>query len=558
MDDSSQAQLPTEANTMGVNSAENVTPLPSADASYKVLYTEEGVFLDITRKQGEGQPLQVDAVLFDLNRRGIDGLNINLLRLILRRNDTHIRVSAQQSEKNTASDVFVLISKDEMTASLMLLPPVLSGAEKTSDEILDTVKSKYEITFGLNEQLVKDTVDNKRYYHFVDIAHGQPAQKGKDGELTIMFNSKRSYAPKILPDGSADYKNMNLFEHVSQGDVVATIIPPEDGVDGTTVKGKNIPSHRGKEKKLPKGKNVVVSEDGKSLLAEKSGRVDFVNSRIDVSDLNHIAGNVDMSVGNIVFDGDVVVDGDVITGLTIEASGSIEIRGYVEGAVLIAGKDIVLRNGMQGISQGKLEAGGNIVARFIERATINAKGSVFADYLVYCVITAGDSVILKGKFGKLLGGLIRAGREVTARTIGSPGNDQTQIELGILPDERARYTKLDTERGQIKAQLNRIQNIIRMPAPSDISPERLAMRKKLEATGQQLQEQYNTLTQEIEKLKEILSANSDARVNATKAVYSNVRIQIDSGFFITKTMIEFATFRCLEGAVNFTACEIKA
>ncbi len=558
MDESKQAQLPDEANMMsktGEFEQDLKKPEPSLNASYEVCYTDEGVYLEITREQGEGEPLRQECVLFDLCRRGIEGLNVDILQLSLRRKDIRIRLGGPQMQKPADSDVVVIVTSNGMTAGMMMLPPIQTGSEKTAEEVLERIKAECEITFGLDEQIVRNTIENKDFYKYIEIAHGKPAQKGKDGEVVFTFSAVRSYAPEILPDGSADYKSLKLFERVSEGDVVATVLPAEDGIEGMTVKGVSIPAQRGKEKKLPKGRNVKASEDGKSLIAEKSGRVDFIKGRVEVSDVYNVLDDVDMGVGNVVFDGDVVIGGSVISGLSIEATGNIEVRGYVEGATLKAGKDIVLRNGMQGMSHGKLEAGGNVVARFIERATITAQGSVFADYIVHCLIVASDSVVLKGKWGKLLGGVIRAGKEITAKTIGSPGNDQTQIELGILPEERARYTKLDAERGQIKAQLNRIQNITRMPPSNDISPDRLAMRQKLIEASAQLEEQYDTIVREMEALKEVLDTSSEARVNATKAVYPNVRIQIDSGFLTTKTMIEFATFRCVNGQIIFTACE---
>lgn len=560
MDDSKQAQLPEETNEMkkAGETDEKKEARFSMDASYEVCYTDEGVHLEITREQGDGEPLRQDFVLFDLCRRGIEGLNLDILRLSLRRKDIRIRLAGPQMQKPADSDVAVSVSSNGMTAAMMLFPPVEMGGEKTAEEVLERIKTECEIIFGIDEQLVRDTITNKVYNKYIEFAHGKPAERGKDGEIVFAFSAKRSYAPEILPDGSADYKSLKLFERVAEGDVLATALPPEDGVEGMTVKGVAIPAQRGKEKKLPKGKNVKEAEDGKSLIAEKSGRVDFIKGRVEVSDVYHVVGDVDMGVGNVVFDGDVTIDGSVIAGLTIEATGSIEVRGYVEGATLIAGKDIVLRNGMQGMSHGKLEAGGNVVARFIERTSINARGSVYADYIVQCLITAGDSVVLKGKWGKLLGGVIRAGKEVTANTIGASGSDQTQIELGILPDERARFTKLDAERGQIKAQLNRIQNITRMPAPNDISADRLAMRKKLIETGEQLEEQYDSIVLQLEELKEALSSNSEARVNAIKAIYSNVRIQIDSGFLTTKSTVEFATFRCINGQIVFSSCEVRA
>ena len=560
MDESIQAQLPDEANkilTAEKPDQAKLVPRSSPDASYEVCYADEGVFLEITRERENGEPLRQELVLFDLCRRGIEGLNVDILRFSLRRKDIRVRLAGPQKQKQADSDVAVTVSSNGMTAGMMLFPPVDAGGEKTAEEVLERIRTECEITFGLNEQLVRDIVENKVYNKYIEIAHGKPAERGKDGEIVFAFSAKRSYAPEILPDGSADYKSLKLFERVSEGEVVATALPPEDGIDGMTDKGEIIPAQRGKEKKLPKGKNVKESEDGKSLIAEKSGRVDFIKDRVEVSNVYHVTGDVDMGVGNIVFDGDVMIDGSIIAGLSVQATGSIEVRGSVEGATLVAGKDIVLRNGMQGMNQGKLEADGNVVARFIERASITAHGSVFADYIAHCLIVANGSVVLKGKWGRLLGGLIRAGKEVTANTIGSPGNDQTQIELGTLPDERARYTKLDAERGQIKAQLNRIQNITRMSSSSDTASDRLAMRQKLIETGQQLEEQYENIVLQMEALKEALSSKSEARVNAIKAIYPNVKIQIDSGILTTKSMIDYATFRCVNGQIVFTSCEVR-
>jgi uncharacterized protein (DUF342 family) len=96
-----------------------------------------------------------------------------------------------------------------------------------------------------------------------------------------------------------------------------------------------------------------------------------------------------------------------------------------------------------------------------------------------------------------------------------------------------------------------------MPPPSDISADRLAMRNKLIEAAEQLEEQYDNIVRDMEALKETLDTNSEARVNATKAVYPNVRIQIDSGFLSTKSLVEFATFRCVNGQIVFTACEVS-
>lgn len=531
----------------------------SRDASYKISYLDEGVFIEVAKEQGDGAPLWQPAILYDIDRRNLTEVNQDTLKLSLRRTGTGIKVAEPQQAKPVDADVFVEISGDEMSATMMLLAPALSGRHRTADEILETIKNQWKVVSGINEELVRAAVQNKSYYRSIVFAQGQPAVKGKDGEIVFLFNTEqKSIAPKILEDGSADYKSLHLFESVTEGTQVAVLVPPEDGADGRTVTGKVLPAQKGAERKLPKGRNVDISPDGRALVAAKSGRVDFINGRIEISNILKINGNVDMGVGNVEFEGDIMVQGNVISGLTLQAAGTIEVRGYVEAATLIAGKDIVLRNGMQGMSQGKLEAGGNIVARFIERATVSAKGDIVADYMVQCMVMAGGSVTMRGKWGKVLGGVIRAGKDVTARIIGSPSNDRTQFELGVLPDERARYTKLDAEKGQIKAQLNRVNNILGVMPAGDLPPDKQAMRDKLVNASQQLEEQYSALLLEIEELRLVLSTNSGARINVLKTIYPNVRIQIDSGVLVTNSSIEFATFRCQNGEIIFNACEVKS
>ena len=536
---------------------ETVPVAVSSDASYTINFNEDGVFFEMQNEQGEGALLHLQAVLYDIERRGLKNVNFEILKLGIKRGLPIVKIAEPQEQMPADSDVFVDLSADEMKASLMLLPPVLDGQTKTADEILTLIKEKWNISFGINEELVRAAVQSLAYNKLIFFAQGQAPIKGKDGELIFLFNTKPSFAPKILKDGSADYKNLSVFESVAKDAVVVTSVPPEEGTDGFTVSGNVLPAQKGIERKLPKGRNVNISEDGRSLVAAKGGRVDYINGRVEISDVYQIKGDVDMGVGNVTFEGDVVVNGNVISGLTVQASGLIEVRGYVEAATLIAGKDIILRNGMQGMSQGRLESGGNIVARFIERSTIEAKGDIIADYIVQCMVTVGGSVIMKGKWGKVLGGVIRAGKEITARIIGSPSSDRTQIELGVMPEERAKLTKLDGERGQVKAQLNRINNILGVMPSGTLPPEKQAMRDKLADAKAQLDTQYNDMTLQLEELKQLLSANSGARVNVLKTIYPNVRIQIDSGVFNTKTAIEFATFRWKEGEVCFTACEIK-
>ena len=93
------------------------------------------------------------------------------------------------------------------------------------------------------------------------------------------------------------------------------------------------------------------------------GHVSLVEGKVFVSDVYEVE-NVDLSTGNIDFEGSVQVKGNVSSNFVIRAGGNVIISGVVEGAYIEAGGNIIIARGMNGMTKGILKAGGNIVAKF--------------------------------------------------------------------------------------------------------------------------------------------------------------------------------------------------
>lgn len=527
----------------------------SKDSSYSISYTEEGVFLQVFEGQGDALPLDTAVLSYDLNRRNIKGIDIANVLLRIRKHEESIKLGEPQDEKPIDTGIYVSVSKDAMSASLTLLPPSPSGKDLSAGELIQKIKNDWKINFGLNETAVSSLIERKVYLKPAPVAAGKEPVKGADGYLSFLFKTEHTYSPVILSDGNADYKNLDLFESIHADAEIVKKIPPEKGIDGYNVRGEVIQAKPGAEAKLPSGKNIRVSDNGQSLIAAKSGRIDYINGRIEISDVYKISGDVDLTIGNINFEGDVFVYGNVISGFTLNASGSIEVTGFVEGSILKAGKDIILKNGIQGMDKAKLCAGGNIVAKFMENCEASAKGNIISDYIVRCSVLAGGSVITKGKWGKIIAGVIRAGKEVTANIIGSPSYDVTVIEIGAAPDLRAKFYDCETRRQAMKSQLQKIDSIVRVVNPND-SPDRQEMLKKLTDTRDHLNQQYEELLREIESYNAVLTELSGGRVNVTKYAYPNVKLTIDSAVMTLKSQFEYVTFKNRDGEIVFPACEV--
>ena len=128
-----------------------------------------------------------------------------------------------------------------------------------------------------------------------------------------------------------------------------------------------------------------------------------------------------------------------MSGFVVEAGGSVEVMGVVEGAIIKAGGDIILRRGMQGMGKGILISGGDIISRFIENSTVEARNDIKAEAIMHSNVKCGNKLELSGRKGLLVGGSCKVGKEIVAKVIGSHLATITDIEVGLDPTIRERY-----------------------------------------------------------------------------------------------------------------------
>ena len=151
------------------------------------------------------------------------------------------------------------------------------------------------------------------------------------------------------------------------------------------------------EVKIGVGNNVVLSETEDEIYSKCDGQAAFRSGKVTVDNVYIVQGDVDVTTGNVAFNGDIVVNGNVRTGFTVRAKGNIEINGVVEAAKIEAGKNVLIRDGVQGNKRAYIIAGGDVTAKFIESATVFAEGFIEANSILYSDITSEKSVTVKGK-----------------------------------------------------------------------------------------------------------------------------------------------------------------
>ena len=483
----------------------------------------------------------------------------DLMNWAIERTSIEIGKTEKKEDKLNESDIRnakieIEISDNKMTAALFVVPPK-GGKMVTFEKIMEELSAK-GIKYGIDENKIREIVNNNIFNTSIVIASGTPPVDGEDGKIQFYFDTNRNLKPKLLEDGTVDYHNLGLVINVQKGQLLAEIIPPTNGTPGMTVTGKTVKAKDGKRPIIHAGKNVIVSEDGSKLLADIDGQPVFYNNKLSVLPVLEIKGDVGPATGNIDFLGSVIVLGNVKSGFTIKASQDLEVYGIVEAAQIEVGGNIVIKRGVQGQGKGFLEAGQDFTARYIENATVIAGNNiVIFEAAMHSHLIAGRDIRLEGKKGLIVGGTAKAGEKLIAKTIGSPMSTYTEIEVGINPTLKINYQNICSKLADIEKDLLKIDQALnvlqRLKEKNLLTQEKQVLFDKLVLTREALKNQQLELKEEKERLDSVMSHSGRAKISASNICYSGVSLVIGNASLKVRDKVNHVTFYNYEGQIRF-------
>lgn len=362
------------------------------------------------------------------------------------------------------------------------------------------------------------------------LAHGIPMAPGEDGKIELVVdNSLESEESGDEKYSSVDFRLVQEFRNVIPGQLVAVVHPPGGGIPGKTVGGLVIPAVPGVPLDLKLGLNTRLGEDGVSIFAEAEGRVYCNAPEISVEDVYVVKGDVNFKIGNIIYNGFVDVSGDVLDGFSVKATKGIKVGGNI-GACEIESDGNVSFCGMNGQGKGIVRSGGNVVAKFINEANIEAVGDLYAESEVRnCYIrTLGTIRVDKGP---LAGGEFVALAGLEASTVGSVTSLRTSVIVGVHYRDQEELNRLFNE---MKGLLSAFSANKAMADPKQFAKERAAIAARLEEVRSRKHEHCNAKVNVKKMLYEgvciTLGAPSQEIKEARKGPVSIIENTIDGGF----------------------------
>lgn len=438
---------------------------------------------------------------------------------------------ARRKETVRFNDFMLLINESGMEAFILVSK---IGERIDRVHLLDALREE-NVTTGIDYAAIDKLSDIGAESETVVVARGIEAKPGRDGWYEFMFETDIKSKPKLLDNGSVDYKNIKYFALVKKEQVVARYHAATKGTDGKRITGEIIYAPKGREIAPIRGYGFKVLPDKKTYVAGIDGKVELKDGRLEISNVLFLE-DVNGSVGNIEFNGSINISGNVSDGVTIKAARDIVVEGFTEAANIEAGGDIVLKEGNNPGGKGYIKAGNDVLGKFFENARVSAGGNVQANYCLNSEVYAEKQLEIWGRIGVLAGGSIYAGEGVSSYYIGNQAGIATSVKVGREQSYYEQIYALDVRKKTIERELVLLKNAyaeirrkykpeVRNINPLFIKTESAIYTKKLEL--KEVQDEADLLKEEENKIKQ-------AKIVVQGTIYHGVRVNINGAMWNAK------------------------
>ncbi len=350
-------------------------------------------------------------------------------------------------------------SKDKIFAYYYVYPTKFKTYPSFREvhDILHVEKILYLVPKERYEKQIADLNNEKPQLARIIVAEGKAPVNGYDEYFEPLLSVDKKVG-KILSDGRIDYKEQDSIIQVQKNQEILKRIDGVKPQDGYDVFGENVEAAWESKEGLKRGENIVQSGfDDSIFISGIDGCLNISNNKVSVMPIAVIKGDVDLDSGNISFNGTVRITGSVKSGFKVQADSDIIVEGDVDNAQLIAGGDIIVKMGVVGRDGTRLNAKGNVSAKFIQNSKVEAgKSVIVSDSIINCDILSYDRIEVTGKNGKIIGGKLTALYEIKSMIVGTQTETSTALTVGrnfVVEEELAR------KRSEIKIARDRIDEI---------------------------------------------------------------------------------------------------
>ena len=305
------------------------------------------------------------------------------------------------------------------------------GGVSSKSEILSELKAR-GVVFGVDEENVgkiadRLKADDVRAGERLCVASWRPPQPAiADSYALIEPETEEGTNHTEDSKGRVDFKEVKTIYVVVEGELVARLVPGEDGLAGCKLNGEVVALEELEDESQRLGDGVRIDASTGRVYATRSGRPAIVDNILDVLQVYEVEGDVDFSIGNVRFDGHVVIRGSILDEFELECK-SLEVHGTVGASTIFCATDAALHGGVNGNGKCRLYVGGRCESKYLNQVTAHIGGDLIVERgitnsQIVCWGTMEANRVVGGRSAARLGYTIEdLGSELGVVTIVAPG-----------------------------------------------------------------------------------------------------------------------------------------
>ena len=472
-----------------------------------------------------------------------------------------INLAPRQPQKfaELKEKIVIEISNDELTAAIVYNLPAEELEIKNREKLIKETEAALKaagVSSGIKRELFfGEIMPGKTYI----IAEGSPPIHGKD--CVIRMYELEEAKPSISENGKVDFYNLKLINMVKAGDWLGERIDATDGVPGLSVKGVPIKPVKGRNFPLNYDRNSVqeVYEDGKTVLYSRiNGAANYTDGKISVSNHLMIDGDVDLSTGNIKFDGYLTIKGTVVDGFSVEATRDIEINGdFGLGnvrSIISSNGSIFIKGGIASKSMSEIRAAKNIFVKFADNACITCGGTLHIGYYSINSRLSASDIIIDSSNGKIIGGHVKSEMRVIASIIGSEIEKRTIVEVAGFNRSILSETleNVANKIAGLKSEQQKLKQVLANLEGKELDQFRRKEQNDAFERLFQIREEIRILEEERKNLMGYMKIKGEGEITAAKRIYPNCTLIIKNNIIEITSITPSITYYIQDGEIKIS------
>jgi uncharacterized protein (DUF342 family) len=494
---------------------------------------------------------------FDKNRWQVSANSVTAATA--RAQPAQIPVEVRRAASSSEPKLSLIFAPDEMEAKIgkFDLNWYSTFADGLSPAWVVSTAEAQGVKFGITPEIrlqLNEMLDHRKSLEGFVIARGQVMEAGSDPYVHKTFED----ITKVDESSVVALRERQRHKFVNRGQVVAEIRFKKPAKDRITVRGKVVPAEQPRLDGFQAGEGVSL-QNGRLFVATVDGVPQFSDSSVAIiKGLVH-EGNVDLSSGNIRFDGDVTITGSIETGAIVEVTGNLNVKGSIIGGEVKVAGNLVVEGGISGVGRVPVKVTGDVTAAFIENSKLRVRGSVVVQRsIVTSEVHAGAAIEVIAKDGQVVGSQLYAEQTLTTAYFGKSNGASTEAYLGCSHSaERSfhlkaeRLHRLNEQRSKIELKVKLLQERPEHQKTERHRADEVSYNKYLERlTG------IAALCEErVQLAKERVRHNKDALAKISETMAPGSRVTIAGKRYICREAVAGVVVRLHQGSIKIDALE---